>query len=110
MSRILQMSCCLIALISFRAFPVALDQVVVKNEAGRTVIFCTLAGVVKHKEFLLSHPSRVVVDFDKVSTSVNENSVRLGQGVIKRLRIGHPNRDGVRLEIVCSSKYLTLET
>lgn len=97
MSRILQMSCCLIALMSFKAFSVALDQVVVKNESGKTVVFCTLAGVAKHKEFQLGNPSRVVVDFDKVSTSINGNSVRLGQGAIKRLRIGHPNRDGVRL-------------
>ncbi len=81
--------------LSFGAQAAVLEALVVKDTPTVTSIFCTVAGPLVQKAFLLKSPLRLVVDFEQTTTRVNLNT--LARGVILRARSGHPTPQTLRI-------------
>ena len=88
---------CILSLLSCNAIASRLDSLVVKTQDGKISIFCAFSGYISHKEFTLTHPDRVVVDFAQTTMGINLNRVALGNGLISHVRSGHPSPQSLRL-------------
>ncbi len=87
----------LLMLFNTGAMAAKIESLTVQNNGGKTAIVFTFNGYVKHKEFVLSNPYRVVVDLEQTTTTVNLRNVLLGNGLISNVRGGHPDAHTLRL-------------
>lgn len=74
-----------------------LQSLVVTEAPGKTSIVCTLNGIPSYKGFLLSGPTRAVVDLEQTSSPLHFNQLPVVRGVIGRLRSGNPTPQSLRL-------------
>lgn len=73
-------------------------KTIMVNEAPQsTTINFTLTGVNHSHAFLLTHPDRLVVDFDPISMGFDVKKVVLGKNLIAHLRSGRTNPTTLRL-------------
>lgn len=74
-----------------------LQSLVVNESAGKTSIVCTLSSLPSYKSFLLSAPTRAVIDLKETNSMLRLNQLPVKRGVIDRLRSGHPDPHTLRL-------------
>lgn len=74
-----------------------LQSLVVTESSGKTSIVCTLNQLPSYKSFLLSAPTRAVIDLDRTSSPVHFDKLAVERGVIGRLRSGRPSPQTLRL-------------
>lgn len=74
-----------------------LQSLVATESAGKISIVCTLNSIPSYKGFLLSAPTRAVVDFDQTSSPLHFDQLPVARGVIDRLRSGSPSPQTLRL-------------
>ncbi len=79
------------------AWPARLQSLVINDQTGKTSILCAFDGGFVQKTFLLTHPDRLVVDLMQTTTTINPQAIRVGQGMILRVRSGRPNPTTLRL-------------
>ena len=99
----------LLMLSCLTAMAARLDALVVKVAKGKTSIICTLAGPFTQTVFPLVNPDRVVVDFNQTTAALDVTKVRLGNGVIVKMRSGHPSPHQWRL-VLDVKKGVTIKT
>lgn len=87
----------LLSCISSLCQATVLQSVVVKEDRGNISVFCTLSSVPSYRAFLLSAPTRAVVDFEQSTTRINTAQVAMPHDIIDRLRSGHPDPHTLRL-------------
>lgn len=87
----------LLLLLSCMAKAAKLDAIIIKEQAGTTSILFTFSGSFTHKAFILPNPSRVVVDFNNTTTTVNASRIPLGSGLVVKVRSGRPTPQMLRL-------------
>lgn len=87
----------LMLLVECTVMAAKLESLVVQETGGKTVINCTLNGAFRHKTFLLTNPSRVVIDFEQTTTMINLKNVLQRRGLVTNLRSGRPNAHTYRL-------------
>ncbi len=78
-------------------YAAVLQSLVVTEAAGKTSIVCTLNSVPSYKGFLLSAPTRAVVDLEQTNSTLHLNQLPVARGVIGRLRSGSPSPQTLRL-------------
>ena len=78
---------------------VQLESLLVQaGSAGKASILCSFSGPYRTpKVFALSHPERVVIDFEQTNTAINVAKIPLGYGLIAHARSGHPTPQTFRL-------------
>ncbi|MFI4918333.1 MAG: N-acetylmuramoyl-L-alanine amidase [Legionellales bacterium] len=74
-----------------------LTTIAVAQQGGKTSLYFTIKGTFTHKLFVLTNPSRVIVDFSGTGLAVNLNSLSLTGAVVKQVRSGHPSANILRL-------------
>lgn len=88
---------CLFMVLGSTTMAANLISVQVKENGGNTTILCAFSSPIKYKAFILTNPSRVVVDLDKTSTTMNVRNLPLGHGLITNVRSGRPDAHTLRL-------------
>lgn len=78
-------------------YAVTIDRIAIQNQQDKTHITLHVNGPFAFKAFMLNHPSRVVVDINQATTPVNTNALRFPHDVVTAVRVGHPERDKLRL-------------
>ena len=78
-------------------YAATLQSLVVTEAPGKTSIVCTFDRVPSYKSFLLSAPTRAVVDLEQTHSPMHLNQLPVVRGVIGRLRSGSPSRQSLRL-------------
>lgn len=74
-----------------------LQSLVVKEDHGNISVFCTLSNMPAYRAFLLSAPTRAVVDFEQATTRINMAQISMQHDIINHLRSGHPDPHTLRL-------------
>lgn len=85
-----------------------LQAVRVENGSTGTRALLTIVGQTDYKTIDLAHPNRLVVDFAKTSAAANL-ALPKGQGVIRSVRIGHPNQTTLRVVFDLTSPVVAFE-
>lgn len=88
---------CFLMVLECTAIAAKLESLVIQDRDGKTAIVCTLTGALKYKTFSLNNPSRVVIDLQQTTTSINLSRLSPSKGLIKGLRSGHPDKNTLRL-------------
>jgi len=83
--------------LSSHAFSARVESLVVKQEGNHSVALFTLAGECTPKVFALTHPDRVVVDFNQTHAVRSFNHMPLPRGFIDHVRTGRPTPNTLRL-------------
>src|SRR6266571_1737880 len=78
----------------------------VRSEAsgGGVRVVIDTDGVAQYKDFVLSDPSRIVVDIAGVHSSVGSKTTAVGAASVERLRVGQPSPSVVRVVLDTKSK------
>jgi len=87
----------LLSFISSTCQATTLQSLVAKNDHGNISIFCTFSNMPTYQAFLLSAPTRAVVDLEQTTTRVNTAQISMPHDIINRLRSGHPDPHTLRL-------------
>src|SRR5262249_32316867 len=61
-------------------------------------------GVAQYKDFVLSDPSRIVVDITGVHSALGYMTAEVSAALVDRLRVGQPSPDVVRVVLDTNSK------
>ena len=84
-------------LASLLAHTSTLLNINIREAPTKTSIFFTFNQTPPLRLMSLTTPHRAVIDLSKTNSSINFSHIRLPQGLIMRLRSGHPNADTLRL-------------
>lgn len=87
----------LLILISLTCRSAQLQFIQLKEQSGKMSLFFSLDKSTTHKVFTLTHPDRIVVDFENTSLSCNLAQLHLNNKLIKQVRSGHPDARTLRL-------------
>lgn len=86
-----------------------LDSILIKNKPGETTILCAVTGTIVQKSFVLSNPTRVVIDFSQTSTALDVKNINFSHELIEKIRSGRPNANTLRL-VFDVKRHVTLRT
>lgn len=87
----------LLLITSHLIFGATLTSMSIKEERGKTAIFCQLSGPFSYRVFNLTGPNRTVIDFTDVTTTIRADSLPLGKGLIRGVRSGQANPHTLRI-------------
>src|SRR5215471_19174081 len=73
------------------------------SQAG-TRILVDADGLAQYKDFTLTNPSRIVVDFQGVRSEFGNKTLSVDGGLVERVRVGQPGPNTVRVVIDSKSK------
>src|SRR5215471_14552998 len=73
------------------------------SQAG-TRILVDADGLAQYKDFTLTNPSRIVVDFQGVRSEFGNKTLSVDGGQVERVRVGQPSPNTVRVVIDSKSK------
>lgn len=74
-----------------------LESLNVQDSGDKTLISCTFNGPFTYKAFMLSNPSRVVLDLQQTTSTLNLKQVLTSRGLITNVRAGQPDAHTYRL-------------
>lgn len=68
-------------------------------------------GAVQYKDFILSGPSRIVIDLTGVRSALGSKTIPVAGGLVDRVRVGEPGPGAVRIviDVRAMTRYLVLK-
>ncbi|MDF1758547.1 MAG: N-acetylmuramoyl-L-alanine amidase [Legionellaceae bacterium] len=79
------------------ALAAKLDSIKIVNGTRVKTILFKISGNYKHKVYPLRAPDRLVFDFNNTDLSFDPEKIVVENNLIRKLRVGHPNKNTLRL-------------
>lgn len=79
------------------AAPATIDNVRVSETGGRLMVSVSTSNSIKHREFMLQNPSRLVLDFLEAENKVAGHDLELDTGAVKKIRVAQFRRAPVKV-------------
>jgi N-acetylmuramoyl-L-alanine amidase len=83
--------------VSFNVFSAKLESIKVVSGSKYKTVFFKLSGNYRYKIYTLHTPERVVIDLATTTIDPNVQKLKVANSLIKKLRVGHPNKNTLRL-------------